>query len=189
MTSELKESEISQLRRACECLYLEVPAPIADDVKAKAEAVIAIIQRHMAEGDEEKVIKAAALGYVEGHDTERARIRKAVEGLVETVQVLPELPGLWQLRSAAEFKADVLAIIDAAPEQQATCTWTHDDIEDKENTQCGEAFLLDSGTPIENKMKFCCYCGKVLVEKENEDEIGPVIRRGRRTLHFHSRDS
>jgi len=31
---------IEELRRACNALYLEVPAPVGDDVKAKAEAVI-----------------------------------------------------------------------------------------------------------------------------------------------------
>ena len=27
-------------------------------------------------------------------------------------------------------------------------------------TDCGHAFNLEAGAPAENKMKFCCYCGK-----------------------------
>jgi hypothetical protein len=44
-----------------------------------------------------------------------------------------------------------------------SCKWQEDD--DGINwTSCGEGFTLDSGTPSENKMKFCCYCGRSLKE-------------------------
>lgn len=42
--SELKESEINALRRVCECLFIQVPEHVAQDVKTKAEAVIALAQ-------------------------------------------------------------------------------------------------------------------------------------------------
>lgn len=32
-------------------------------------------------------------------------------------------------------------------------------------TKCGNAFWLNDGTPKENDMRFCCYCGKKLVER------------------------
>lgn len=38
------EAAINNLRAACHCLYLEVHASIADDVKSKAEAVIAELE-------------------------------------------------------------------------------------------------------------------------------------------------
>lgn len=44
MTTELKESEISALRRACACLFLAVQEDIARDVQGKAEAVITLLQ-------------------------------------------------------------------------------------------------------------------------------------------------
>lgn len=45
------------------------------------------------------------------------------------------------------------------------------------DTSCGETFYFPEGTPSENGMKFCPYCGKILVSKEknleedNEDEM------------------
>lgn len=32
-------------------------------------------------------------------------------------------------------------------------------------TDCGEIFVINDGTPYDNKMIFCCYCGGVLLEK------------------------
>lgn len=37
-------------------------------------------------------------------------------------------------------------------------------------TSCGNIFLLEDGTPADNKMKFCCYCGKPLKELVEEEE-------------------
>lgn len=48
-------------------------------------------------------------------------------------------------------------------EELAECMWETDD-DGISHTACGEAFALDSGTPAENRMRFCCYCGKPLVE-------------------------
>jgi hypothetical protein len=45
-----------------------------------------------------------------------------------------------------------------------TCTWTEDSDGNWE-TDCGETFILNDGTPKENHMKFCCYCGKPLKEE------------------------
>ena len=44
------------------------------------------------------------------------------------------------------------------------CEWTEDDDGDW-TTDCGQmfAFLTEHG-PAENGMKFCCYCGKPLVD-------------------------
>jgi len=36
-------------------------------------------------------------------------------------------------------------------------------------TDCGEIFVLNEGTPEDNDMKFCSFCGKPL-EWEYEDE-------------------
>ena len=38
--SEDIDKKIADLERACRCLYIEVAAPVADDVKQKADAVI-----------------------------------------------------------------------------------------------------------------------------------------------------
>jgi len=36
--------------------------------------------------------------------------------------------------------------------------------EDHWDTSCHHRFTLNDGTPSENRMKFCCYCGKPLNE-------------------------
>lgn len=52
------------------------------------------------------------------------------------------------------------------------CFWIHGDDWDADywDTQCGEAFTLLEGTPLENKMKFCPYCGRKLVEEPHEKD-------------------
>ena len=47
------------------------------------------------------------------------------------------------------------------------CIWTCDDLnEEIWETGCGNLFQLESETPTENGMKFCCYCGKPLGERK-----------------------
>lgn len=42
-----------------------------------------------------------------------------------------------------------------------TCRWEQEDFDsDVWNTDCGEAMCLNNGTPGDNFMRFCCYCGK-----------------------------
>ena len=57
----------------------------------------------------------------------------------------------------------------------AACGWSQDgdSYSDTWATSCGHYFRLDDGTPTDNKMAFCCYCGKSLVSYpfvEDEDE-------------------
>lgn len=43
-----------------------------------------------------------------------------------------------------------------------SCLW----VEDSDgiwNTNCGEIFEFNEGTPSENKARFCLYCGKSLI--------------------------
>ena len=43
------------------------------------------------------------------------------------------------------------------------CRWETDDGGSYE-TDCGESFYFDSGTPEGNGFKFCCFCGGKLVD-------------------------
>lgn len=45
------------------------------------------------------------------------------------------------------------------------CAWKHDS-EGAWETDCGEMFWLEDGTPRENKFKFCCFCGCRLKQVE-----------------------
>lgn len=47
--------------------------------------------------------------------------------------------------------------IDLAP----VCKWQEDENGNWE-TECGDMFSLTNGTPHENQMAFCCYCGNEL---------------------------
>lgn len=48
------------------------------------------------------------------------------------------------------------------PADPTACAWKRDD-DGNWQTGCGGMFvLLDEGTPAENSMAFCCYCGKPL---------------------------
>lgn len=54
-----------------------------------------------------------------------------------------------------------------------TCTWFNEFATDRYDTDCGSSFTLNDGTPSDNRMKFCCFCGKPIVEEfeEEEDEV------------------
>jgi hypothetical protein len=43
------------------------------------------------------------------------------------------------------------------------CAWTWSE-EGAWATSCGNLFVLNDGTPKENGMNYCCYCGKKLKE-------------------------
>lgn len=70
-----------------------------------------------------------------------------------------DLDGPWMLAEDVILKM----------ENTGTCTWTEDD-EGTWWTECDEGFCLTDGTPSENSMNFCSYCGKKLVEKRYEPE-------------------
>ena len=44
-----------------------------------------------------------------------------------------------------------------------TCKWFEDPNYECYDTDCEQAFIMIEGTPSDNGMKFCCYCGKPLV--------------------------
>lgn len=51
----------------------------------------------------------------------------------------------------------------------AACIWEYNSDkfgEDTWQTSCGNSFILLEGVPNDNKMKYCCYCGGSLIEKQ-----------------------
>jgi hypothetical protein len=57
---------------------------------------------------------------------------------------------------------------ESATEQHVMlCVWEQDADSDfsEWHTSCGQAFCLNDGPPSENDMRFCCYCGKRLMEE------------------------
>ena len=61
----------------------------------------------------------------------------------------------------------------AAPSQEQgaePCTWRGDG-EGNFDTTCGGLFILLDGDPSDNRMGFCCYCGKPLAVVPETDEV------------------
>ena len=51
------------------------------------------------------------------------------------------------------------------------CTWVQDGAgEEGWDTGCRKRFTLIDGTPSDNKMAFCCYCGQPLEEIVASDQ-------------------
>lgn len=46
----------------------------------------------------------------------------------------------------------------------SACVWT-EDADGAWETECGHVFEVMTGTPSENDMRFCCYCGGALIEE------------------------
>lgn len=52
-------------------------------------------------------------------------------------------------------------------DEPTACVW-RDLHDDGWETACGQVFVIIEGTPAENEMKFCCYCGRpLIVELQN----------------------
>lgn len=66
----------------------------------------------------------------------------------------------------------VAALLEMTTKQSSECHWSQDGDEDSDvwATQCGNMFTIIADTPSENEMRFCCFCGKSLVEIRFEDE-------------------
>jgi hypothetical protein len=56
--------------------------------------------------------------------------------------------------------------------KKVICMWTQTDDEESNNWEsaCGDLFYFEDGTPEENGMKFCPYCGKPLAWKLYEPD-------------------
>lgn len=50
------------------------------------------------------------------------------------------------------------------------CHWTYDDEEDAWESECGSGFSFGEGGPFDNEMRFCCFCGAVLLEVKDEGD-------------------
>jgi len=55
-----------------------------------------------------------------------------------------------------------------------TCKWTYDE-KGAWDTGCINRFELIEGTPHENNMQFCAYCGKRLEEVLTADDLEPDV--------------
>jgi hypothetical protein len=97
--------------------------------------------------------------------TLREAAKQALEALMwhdETVRTRGDDEAIKALRAALE-----------QPEQPNECHWLQDGDEDSGTymASCSRRyFVLDDGTPTDNRMTHCCYCGEPLVEVPIEPE-------------------
>lgn len=53
-----------------------------------------------------------------------------------------------------------------------TCDWTPDE-DGNWRTECGDICIIIEGTPRENSMRFCTYCGLKIRERATREESQP----------------
>jgi hypothetical protein len=82
----------------------------------------------------------------------------------------------WQDQQGMKLLCEAMDALGAALAEPNECHWHQDGDEDSDKwaASCGRHryFQLNDGTPTDNHMTHCCYCGKPLVEVpiEPEDE-------------------
>ena len=101
----------------------------------------------------------------------RATVQQALEALEKCSAQLT------RLGYSANHADQVVPTVRAALEQPNECHWYQDGDEDSDKwaASCGRHryFQLNDGTPPDNRMTHCCYCGKPLVEVPIDPEDNP----------------
>ena len=57
--------------------------------------------------------------------------------------------------------------------ESSRCEWEWDETHDKWDSECGNSFQFITGTPTENEMQFCPYCGKQISEYLFQEDDDP----------------
>lgn len=55
--------------------------------------------------------------------------------------------------------------------QYGPCVWQENE-DGYYDTTCGNAFVMESGTPRENGMRWCCYCGRRMHDVAYTSDVG-----------------
>lgn len=80
-----------------------------------------------------------------------------------------EMHWLTHLKQEADYELSTELVMDKINREELVpqkCRWAYDEVHDKYDTDCGEAFVFLEGNVLENGAKFCIYCGKLI------DEVG-----------------
>ena len=95
-------------------------------------------------------------------------LREAAQQALEALESLFN----WQVDTERGQRcSDAITALKAALAEPDTCTWCQDGDSDSSmyQTSCRQYFDVTDGTPEDNKMRWCCYCGKRLVQLLTED--------------------
>lgn len=91
------------------------------------------------------------------------RLREALIRLRDCDWIVTPLDRMDGVRDIAR------AALNSTAEAMEKCLWAQDMDDDSWDTECGNKFVFESDTPIENDFHFCPYCGKHLSEKEKTE--------------------
>jgi hypothetical protein len=78
-----------------------------------------------------------------------------------------------ELQNKLRLKWNARAALAQQEQEQEECRWLQDGDEGSSTWQAScsrRYFMLEDGTPTDNRMSHCCYCGKKLVEVPIEQE-------------------
>lgn len=103
-----------------------------------------------------------------------SKLREAAQ---QALEALESYRNMMFIEAGCRFGDGDAAItaLRAALAQPDTCEWVQDGYEESDTwlVSCsGRYFMLEDGTPKDNRMTNCCYCGKTLVEVPFEQEEG-----------------
>lgn len=87
----------------------------------------------------------------------------------EEVKVCPECEPCGRFTTEPPtLREDIAAIISkhcSADDAEKQCIWTYN-LDEYWQTSCGDQFCISEGTPAENNMRFCHYCGLRIEESK-----------------------
>lgn len=99
----------------------------------------------------------------------RATAFRDMRSLIEAVN--PRLT--FGSANGSIMKKCILSELEAAPEGEpapATCLWTYNP-DGYWQTACGDQFCITEGTPAENRMRYCHYCGRQIAAPASEPRV------------------
>jgi hypothetical protein len=120
----------------------------------------------------DKIRDTVTRAHQEGARATSARIRRELKAWLDAeTEGEPGVMSIHTQRFGALIDRVCPEAADAEP-APGSCAWTQQDHcgGDCWETGCGNAFCMSDGTPGENGLKFCCYCGKPLAEERFVDD-------------------
>lgn len=92
-------------------------------------------------------------------------LHKAAQQALWALQYHVEMT--WPIDRTSEAIFNLRAALAQPAPEPETCTWHQDGDSDSGvyATSCRRYFNLEDGAPEDNRMQWCCYCGKKLVQE------------------------